>query len=68
MGDDSYIFNEVFRGDRIVVEDLYKTDYAYAEDISDDQRYEMRKKGRLIDRFSDLEEVSNYLDEGMDSI
>lgn len=68
VGDDRYVINTIIRGDRLVVEDLYKTNYAYAEDISDDQRYEMRKKGSLIDSFSNLEEVREYLDEGMDDI
>lgn len=79
MGDDSYIYNRVIRGDRIVVDDLYDADYAYTDDP--DERYELRKKGLTLGRFDNLNQVNNFLennetdffmtgalDEGMDDI
>lgn len=60
----SYEYNQIFKGDRVVIDDLYQADYAYAESIDEEssERYEIRRTGTVLGRFGDLEDAKDFLD------
>jgi len=57
----SYEYNIETKGERLVVENLKEADYAYTSDIEEDL-YEIRKAGRRLGRFDNLEDVEEYLE------
>ena len=62
INEDNYELVYYDKGDSIVVEDLFSTDYAYAQDIDIGERYEVRKKGIRLGRFENLESVEEFLE------
>jgi len=62
----SYELNQVVLGDRLVVEDLYKSSCAYSEGVDEYFRYEVRFGGLREGNFADLTEVKRFLEDDFD--
>lgn len=62
--DENYAYSVYDRGDHIVVDDLAESDFAYAEEIGyqSEERFEIRKKGKMLGRFESLEDAKSFLD------
>lgn len=56
----NYEFATYTEGDLTVVEDLDSADYAYASEV--DERFEARRKGKVLGRFQTLDEAREFLD------
>lgn len=68
--DERYEYSVYENGEFTVVDDLYTSDFAYAEGVGEnsEERYEVRRHGSRIGRFESLEEAKKYLEDGEESI
>lgn len=59
--DSGYERDYCIEGDRLVVDDIYRSEL-YADDVGLDERYEVRFHGLRLGRFKSLQGVDEFLE------
>lgn len=62
--DENYPYHMYDRGDLYVVDDLAESNFAYAEEITEDssERFEVRQSAYTLGRFETLEDAKEFLE------